>query len=189
MARDITSGFQTEIESKLLRPAVLVKAEFESGDVNLWSGYGQLIYNSDVYEGAGSLLKISGVQETQELKAISVTFQLSGVPSSFVSLALTENPRGRNISCWFAVLDTDYTLIADPYLLFKGKMDKMPLSDDGETSVISVIAESNLVDLRDSKERRNTPEDHKIDYPTDLFFDFIPTIQDRVVTWGAGRAD
>ena len=54
MARDITSGFQTEIEAQSLNPLILGKAEFPGGDVNIWSGYGDIVYNSDTYSGKGS---------------------------------------------------------------------------------------------------------------------------------------
>ncbi len=52
MARDITSGFSQEISAQRLAPIVLAKAEFDSGDVNLWSGYGNIIWNGDTYLGA-----------------------------------------------------------------------------------------------------------------------------------------
>lgn len=184
MARDITSGFQTEIEAQSLSPAILVKGEFDGGDVLVWSGYGDIIYNAETYSGAGTLLNISEVEETQKMQANGVTFSISGIPSSLVSLALSDNYQGKPITAWFAVLDSSGSLIADPYQLFSGKMDVMEINDDGETAIITIRAENDLVDLRDARERRYTPEDQKTDYPNDLGFDFVPTIQEIEIQWG-----
>lgn len=188
MARDITTGFEAEIEASALKPCILVKAEFDSGDLRLWSGLTEITYNAEAYTGAGNLLSVSAVQETQDLKANNVNFGLSGIPSSLVSIALSEDYQGRRITAWFGVLN-DSGLISDPYKIFSGFMDVMSLSDGGETAEITLSAENELIELRDAKERRYTPEDQKIDYPNDKGFEFVPTIQDRIVTWGAGRTD
>jgi len=42
MARDLTSGVITQINSRLLRPFVLVKMLYDSGDLNVWNGIGRL---------------------------------------------------------------------------------------------------------------------------------------------------
>ena len=86
MARDITAGFQTEIEADQLQPILLYKAEFDSGDVRFWSGYGELTYDSEIYIGSGELLGVTRVEETKELTANNVTIELSGIPASIVSI-------------------------------------------------------------------------------------------------------
>lgn len=185
MARSITSGFQDEIEASILSPAILVKAEFDGGDVRLWSGYGSITYDSETYTGTGHLGRITTIEETQRLQANGVTFQISGIPSSLISVTLSEDYQGRPITCWFAVLNSAGQLISDPYQTFSGKMDVMEIHDDGDTSIISIRAESDLIDLRESREKRYTPEDQKIKYPSDQGLDFVPTIQDTEVVWGS----
>jgi hypothetical protein len=186
MARDITSGFEAEIEADTLKPVLLLKAQFDSGTVYMWTGYGDLVFNSETYSGVGHFLAIDGVEETQELRAASTKFKLAGIPSGLLSLALSENYQGRNIFCYFGVLDTAGALIADPYLVFKGKMDVMEITDNGETAEITVSAENDLIDLRTVRERKYTPEDQRAYYPTDKGLDFVPTIQDVQITWGVG---
>lgn len=187
MARDITSGFQDEIDAQVLRPCLLVKGEFDGGDLNLWSGYGELSWGGDTYTGAGNLLNVTAVEESQELKANSVVFELDGLDAAIVSIALSEDYQGRPVTCWFAVLDTSGAIIADPYKLFSGQMDVMEVTDDGEKAILKMSAESDLIDLRDAKERRYTPEDQKLYYPNDKGLDFVPKINDIELTWGAGR--
>ena len=161
-------------------------AEFPGGDVNIWSGYGDIVYNSDTYSGKGELLSISAIAETQDLRANAVTFGLSGIPSSYVSTAFNENYQGRPITSWFGVLDDNGALVSDPYQIFSGRMDVMEIEDNGRTAEIRINAESDMIDLRESRERRYTPEDQKIDYPSDEGLDFVPKIQDVELTWGAG---
>lgn len=188
MARTLTTGFTTEIEAKVLRPGLLVKAQFTSGDVRLWTGIGDLTFNSEVYTGASTLLKVTRVTESKQLVANSATFELSGVDSAIRSLALSSSEHYQNnpISAWFAAFDTDRTLIADPYMFFSGKMDTMELTGTTDNPIVKVSAESDLTLLRKAKERRYTPEDQKQDYPDDLGYDYVPLIQDIELTWGAG---
>lgn len=185
MARDISSAFTDEINAKLLRPAFFIKAEFDSGDVRVWTGIGEKTYDSETYQGLGNFLSMSAIQESQDLQANGVQFNLSGVPSSYISIALAEDYQWRPISMWFAVLDTDKSIIADPYLVFQGKMDVLEIVDNGEESSLVMYAENDLIILTRDKERRYTPEDQKKDYPSDKGFDFVPLIQDVEITWGS----
>lgn len=189
MARDISSGFQTEIEAKELSPIILIKAEFDSGDLRFWTGYGEITFDSEVYTGSGDLVKMNRVEETQSLSANNVAFELSGVPSSLISIALTEDYQGRTVTAWFGALDNNGSIIADPYQIFSGFMDVMNIQDDGESATITVNSESELIVLKEAKERRYTPEDQKQDYPSDEGLDFVPLIQDIELTFGAGRTD
>lgn len=188
MARDITAGFQTEIESSSLLPILLFKAEFDGGHTRFWTGIGDLTFDSEIYTGSGDLIRIERVDETQDLVSNSVRVQLSGVPSSIVSIALAEPYQGRPITLWFGVIDRSTgALIADPYQIFKGKMDVMTLEDSGSEAKILLDSESDLIAFRQSRETRYTPEDQKVIYPADRGLDFVPLIQDIELTWGAGR--
>lgn len=184
MARDLTASFITEIDGNQLSPALLVKFEFASGDVRFWTGYGSKTYNSEEYTGIGDVMGVSTVEEVQDIRATSVTFTLSGLNSSVISAALQSQYQGRAVTMWFAVLDSSGALIADPYELFSGRMDVISFSDNGDAADFAIKCESNAIDIRKAKERRFTPEDQKIDYPSDKGLDYIPKIQDIDVVWG-----
>ena len=76
------------------------------------------------------------------------------------------------------------SVVSDPYAIFKGQMDTMSISDSGETAIITVRAESRLIDLDRSRERRYTSEDLKIDFPDDKGLEYIDDLQDKQITWG-----
>ena len=84
MSRDLTSGVVTEVESEQLSPILLLKAEFDGGDLRLWSGVGDIIYNSETYTGAGNLLGISNISETTDIEARGAVFALTGIDSSII---------------------------------------------------------------------------------------------------------
>lgn len=182
--RDLSTGFMTQIDARALRPLVLTKAEFDSGDVRMFTGTGAMSYDGEEYLGGGNFLKMTTVEETQELKAVSVTYELSGVPSSYIALALSERLTGRPIASWFGVLDEDNVL--ETQQIYGGLMDTMPIEDDiaaGEATIL-LNTESDLSILRNAVDRNYTPEDQKIAHAGDLFLDSVPTIQDIQINWG-----
>ena len=68
MARSLSASMVTEVTSNVMSPIVLIKLEFDSGDLNLWTGIGNITFNGDTYTGAGDVIDISTVQETTKLK-------------------------------------------------------------------------------------------------------------------------
>lgn len=184
MSRGLTNDMVTEVTSLQLQPILLLKAEFDGGDLLLWSGVGPVTYDGDVYTGAGNLLGISELEETKSIEAKGATFQLSGIPSSLISLALTDNYQGRPITCYFGCLDGSGVLVTDPVILFQGIMDVLQIDEGGDTATIGVAAENRLIDLRRSKVRRYTPEDQKQEFAGDLGLDFVAALQEKEIIWG-----
>lgn len=80
----------------------------------------------------------------------------------------------------------DNQVVLYPYAIFVGYINTMQIQDNGETSVISVDAESKLIDLQRPRERRYTGEDQKIDYPNDKGLDAVTWIQNQKIKWGSG---
>ena len=184
MARELGGEFINEITSTVVSPAMFVQFKFESGDLNLWTGYGDKTWDSKLFTGAGTFLGASPVEESQDLRATTVTFSLSGITSSIIASALSSNYQGRDVYMWFAVMNSNGEIIGDPYELFSGRMDIISFSDDGNMADFAIKCESNAIDIRKAKERRYTPEDEKIDYQDDMGLDCIPKIQDIDVDWG-----
>ena len=61
MSRTLSTEMQAVASAELVRPIYLVKMEFDSGDLFLWSGLGNLVYSGDTYVGTGDLMAISPV--------------------------------------------------------------------------------------------------------------------------------
>ena len=175
---------QTVATAAVVRPIVLVELEFDSAATRLWSGYGDLSWNSYTWTGAGNLMTLGGIEETTEVKAIGTQVSLSGLPSEIVSLALQEDYQGRTARIYLGALDESGDVISDPTIIFGGRMDVMSIEESGETAQINISIENRLIDFERTKIRRYTDQDQKIDYPDDRGFEFVASIQNTEIVWG-----
>lgn len=183
MSRDLEAGLVGEITAPALAPVLLAEFLFDAGSVRLWNGLGNLTALGNTYLGAGTLLALSQYEETSKLEAKGITFTLSGLSSSIISTALQEPYQGRECSLYIGALDSAGVLVSAPYRLFQGYMDVMEISESGETCSVSVSAESRMIIINRTKERRYTAEDQKAEFAGDLGFDFVTAMQDREIIW------
>lgn len=184
MSRSLSSGMLSAVTADAVKPIILIELDFDSGATNLWSGVGELTWNNLTWVGGGSLLNISGLEETNEVRALGVTVTLSGLDSSIVSASLSEDYQGRTATIWVGAMDESGNVIADPVIVFGGRMDVMSIRDSGETASMSISIENRLIDFERSKIRRFTDQDQKIDYPTDKGFEYVNAIQNKEIVWG-----
>lgn len=184
MSRTLSTEMQAVSTADLVRPIYLVKMEFDSGDLNLWSGLGNLIYNGDTYVGGGDLLTISPINESEELEANGCRIGISGVKQSLVALARDEPYQGRKIAMLLGAFDESGDIISDPVVVFSGFMDVMTITDSSDTSIISISCENKLIAFERASVRRYTAEDQKIDHPFDKGFEFVSKIKQKDIVWG-----
>lgn len=185
MPRQLTPAFIAAIQAKEVYPALLLRGEFDSGNLLLWTGLGQIEVGGETYTGAGTLLGIDPVEETASIQSTGTKLTLSGISSQVVSLAMQEPYQGRLVEIWLALFTAGNVLIDDPSILFSGRADQMVLSDEGTTCSIVLTAENRFVDLQRARIRKYEDQDQKIDYPADRGFEFLSVIQDVPLKWGA----
>lgn len=185
MPRTVSSAFQAAIANKTARMMLMFEAWFDSGPVLLWTGYGTITVLTRTYTGAGTFISLSEFKETDGVESQGLTIRLSGIPSSAVSLALSEAYQGRIVRIWFGMMTPDLGVIADPVLLFTGRADTMNITDAGDTCTIELNAENHFVDLLRGRGRKYTHQDQQIDYPNDNFLNKVELLQDQVFQWGA----
>lgn len=176
MSRGLTSAITTEIDSGRTRPAVFVKAEFDSGDLRLWTGKGELTWDSQTWTGAGNLLSIETIEETEETVARGARVRLNGMPAAILALAYSEEYQGRPCTIWMGFLDDNRAVIADPFILFRGSMDVIEDQEDGETATFILSVENALIALEKAPERTYTHEDQQELFPGDTCFIQMPDI-------------
>ncbi len=184
MARGLTSGVVTASGAPAVNLALLVEAEFSEGPIRMWTGIGAFVWGGKTFEGVGQFLGLSGVEETVQLAATGVTLSLSAIPSALVSLAYGQYVQGRPARVWLAFFSDAVELIADPVLIFAGRMDAVGDEDDGASATITVRAESNLADLKRINEQRLTDADHQRRFPGDKSLRFVKDLQNKPVIWG-----
>ena len=188
MARSITTAFNNAITSQVVRPLLALELEFSTGTLRFWNGYGDLTMtaggSSNTFTGLGDLMGVSAVSESDQVEAIGATLSLTGIKSSLISAALSANYTNRNASIFLGLFDTNKSVIADVYTLFRGKMDIMKIDEGAESATIVLNLENRLIALDRPKERRYTHEDQQLSFSGDLGFEFIPDLQDKEIIWG-----
>ena len=209
MSRTLPSSIQAELTKEVVYPFFAVELYFQSETVRLWTGYGELLLDGNTYLGAGTLLNISNVEETTEIEAKGASITMSGIPSTFLSLALSEPYQGRLCKIYLGMsipkaslitqasqeittqdlfelsLQTGETNLVE---IFSGELDQMNIVEEAESCTISVTAENVLIKLERPTVRRFTDQDQKSRYPTDRGLEFIASLQDKEIFWGRKAA-
>lgn len=184
MSRDISAGVQSAISATEVQPIILFEGSFASGSVYVWSGYGDLTWNSNTYSGVGTLGAISNVSEGSEISARGITVSMSGIPSDLISLVLGDVRQGAVGKVHMGFLNSSGVVIDDPILMFEGKLDVPSIQEGSDTSTITLSYESRLIDLQRPRESRYTNEDQQRAFPGDLGCEFIASLQEKQITWG-----
>ena len=187
MSRNLVAGLLAEVTAAELSPVMLAFFDFQSGGTRMWTGVGTISWNGNSYLGLGNFASISPVEESTDVRANGVSFQVSGVPSAMIALALADNYQGRDVKLWLGALNSSGALVADPYQIFSGRMDSVEIDEGPDTAVVRINAESRLIDLNRSKERRYTHEDQQINFPGDLGLEYMPTAQSTSFLWGGQK--
>lgn len=184
MSRDLTTAFKNAVTSDVTRPFLLFQAFLDSGTIRFWNGLGDLVYGGNTYTGAGHLLALSSIDETTKVESRGIQLKLSGVPSSLVSIALSEDYQGRKVTVDIGFFDSSGAIIVDPFRFFSGKADVMGIQYGAETATISLSAENDIIILQRINERRRTHEDQKLKSSTDTFFEGVAALQNKSIVWG-----
>lgn len=184
MSRVLSNAMKEMAVAKVVRPIFLVHMVFDSSELNIWSGVGDLSFDSVTYTGLGDLLSISDIKETSDISATGISVSLSGVKTSLIAVAKDQDYQGRELTVRLGAFNESGSLIADPVIIFSGFMDTMTIAEAGAYSSITIAVENKLVAFERAKVRRYTAEDQKIEYPADKGFEFVTSIVQKEIFWG-----
>lgn len=186
MTRGLTTAAAAAAQSEIVARTVAVDLDFPSGMVRINGSPASIFIGGVEYIGVGGLGGISTAEESAELQAYGITVSLSGIPRDAVALALGQAYQGRRATVWEVLLNRDtWQPIADPVIVFRGRMDQMNVTM-GQTATVEVRLENRLVDWERPKIRRYTTEDQRLTAPTDRGFEFVSDTVERDVVWPAG---
>ena len=184
MSRPMTSGMLGAIEASQLLPAIFVQATMASGTVYLWSGLGNIAWNGQTWQGVGSLLNISTVEEKAEVRATGISITLSDIDSTLLTDVLGEFQLCGPVTVFLGAFSAPGTLIANPITVWSGLLDQPTIDVSADTASISINCESRLIEMNVAVDRRYTDQEQQLDHPGDLGFSFVNSIQDQPIYWG-----
>ena len=185
MSRDTTAAVDAALAADNVRWICFVKLEFDSGTHYYTNAPYNFTWDGQTWTGLGRLGSINPIHETDSLEANGLQLILSVVDSTIAALALSEHYQGRPGSVWLAPLSEGYGVLADPVLLFRGRMDAMPISL-GKQANIGLTIESRLADWDRPRVRRYNNADQQAEYAGDRGFEFVEALVEKQILWGVG---
>jgi len=209
MSRSIPSDLATAFVQPQVMPAILMEAIFDSGPLRLWTGYGDLNYDGDIYTGAGNLIGISQAKETQDLEAQNLVATLNGASMALIGLALNEANRTRRrpfrlymttavstsrvatedepgaveLEDGSGYILLENNIVTTPYRFYSGLMDHFEGDEDAVQPNLRLSIENILIIGQRAKVSRYTHEEQTRLYPGDMGLEFINRLQDAEITW------
>lgn len=194
MPRLLTTAMSTAVTALRLAPVIFVEAQFLTGPLRIWTGYGDVTWDGKTWTGSRSgtdpsatpmMGSISTISESSTLDARGITLTMSGIPSDYISQILQECRQSYAVTVWVGALDLDTdAVLADPAIAFSGRMDVPQISEGGDACSVALTVESRFIDLQRPQERRYTHEDQQVDHPGDLGFEYVAQLQQLEISWG-----
>ena len=189
MTRTIATANKNETTAEVFRPVLFLFLDLDGGDVTVNSSDQDIAWDFDgdssdeTFTGVGQFGSVSVINESADLKASGIQCMLTGVPTTHISNALSESYSGRTAKLYIGFLNSSRVLVADPMVIFAGRIDAMDIQI-GKTASVSVSIESKLVDWERSRIRRYTNEDQRNLYSTDEFCEFVVQTVEKELVWG-----
>lgn len=188
--RSMSAALVAALAAPVVRPVILAELDWDSGFVRVHSGIGTLTANDPAdgealsFLGVGALGGISGIETPEELRAVNITMQLSGIPTDYLTEALTADYQGRAFRVFLGALAEDETgLVNDEIVpLASGYIDNMDV-DIGETATIIVNCRNALADWERPNVTLYSDEAQQRLHPGDTFCSRIAVAAEGEITW------
>jgi hypothetical protein len=171
--RTLTAAALAALQRSPIPLAVLVEMDL-AAPLRLNTASLTLGINGITYYGTQGLGKIEAVQDSPaEIKPLK--FELSGVPSAMIAVALAEPVQGKEARIKLAIYDPDIYQLLDVRQRWAGLLDVMAIEDGPVTATLQVTAEHAGLDLirpltslySDAEQRRLVPGDPGLQYMAD----------------------
>ena len=146
------------------------------------SGTPDLTFTAVLYTANGFLQAISAVTENVSTNIASMTLRISGVNQSIISDVLTNGHLHRAVSVKRAILD-DSDSIIDTFMIYKGFIEGMSISDKGESSSVSFAIANHWADFQRIEGRATNNSSQQHHHAGDLGFEFADQVSKKLL-WG-----
>ena len=186
MTRSLTTAVKNELATNDIKPVHLITIGF-STPVNITDCSFDLTSSvsgsSVTYSASDFILGISNHSEQTDLTKASLGLSLSGADQTFISLVLNENVTNDTVDIYRGFLNDSNTLIADPFLLYKGTIESFTISEGDNSSTLNLSIVSHWADFEKKNGRKTNNTSQQRFFSTDVGMDFSSqTVQD--IKWG-----
>lgn len=181
--RTLTTAAATALQGNPVPLAILVEMDL-TAPLFLNTSSLDLTIAGSTYYGTRGLGRIDAVQESPaEIKQLK--FELSGVPSTSIALALTEPVQGKAVRIKLAIFDPATYQVLDTRLRWAGRLDVMEISDGSPTATLMVTAEHSAIDfIRPTTSLYSDPEQRRL-FSNDPSLQYMADQTEMRVVWPA----
>ena len=186
MTRSLTTAIKNELATNDIRPVHLITIGFGT-PVNITDCSFDLTSSvsgsSVTYSSSDFIMGISNHSEQTDLSKATISLVLSGADQTFISTVLNENVINDVVTIFRGLLADDNTIIANPFLLYKGNIENFEISEQKTTSTLSLSIVSHWADFNKKNGRKTNNTSQQRFFSTDVGMDFSSeTVQD--IKWG-----
>ena len=186
MSRDIATAAAGAIIGEVVTRTVAVALEFDSATLRLCGAPFPLTIGGAEFLGVGALGSISPTEETADLQATTLTLTLSGIPRDIVATALDEPYQNRGATVWEVPLDpATMTALADPIIVFRGRIDTMTIGLDGQTGEVSITITNRMADWERPRQLLFSDEEQRRRFAGDRGFEYAASTETQEIVWPA----
>lgn len=182
MARTLTTAVKNEIATDSLQPINLIYINVSTG-LRVTDHYKDITYDSNTYTASSLFTKLSSVTESSEIQVSNITVTFTGADQTITSLFLSNPYLEKEAEIYKGFIDGNEALIADPFLLFKGRIESFSINESLDNSKVNVSIASHWADFSKVEGRKTNTGSQQLHFSDDLGFEFASqTVQD--IKWG-----
>jgi hypothetical protein len=183
MTRSLTAGVIAELATNKLNPVELIYLGISTGTYYT-DHYKNLTFDGNTYTASSLFLGSSEVQENADVAVNTLSLKFSGADTTIISLLLNNNYMNKPVKVYRGFLNDSQALIADPFLLFDGRISSFTLEEDTTSSSVNIIVASHWADFEKTSGRRTAENSQKIYFPNDKGMEFASKTAQRI-KWGS----
>jgi hypothetical protein len=184
MRPGITSNVIAELEAHINRPVWLFEADFAGGWLYLTTHRTNLTWNSHTYLGNGVFQGVRGINETLSTQTSGCEVIMSGVSNEMLVRAMDSTLQGKPGTIYLAFLDSDFSIISSPLVIFDGIVDVPKIIERQNGSDLTLSLDSKEALFERPKGYRYNSKTQEFLYPGDTGFRYALTLDQRTLTWG-----
>ena len=182
MARTLTTAVKNELATNSLQPINLLFLNVSTG-LRFTDHYKNVTYDSNTYTASSLFTKLSSVTESSEIQVSNITVTFTGADQTIISLFLSNDYIEKEAEIYKGFIGSNEAVIADPFLLFKGRIESFSISETLKDSKVNISIASHWADFSKVEGRKTNTGSQQIHFPNDLGFEFASqTVQD--IKWG-----
>lgn len=182
MTRTLTTALKNELATDSLQPITLVYINVGTG-FRFTDHYKDITYDSNTYSASSLFTKLTSVTESSEVEVSNITLSFSGADQTIISLFLSNNYMEKEAEVYKGLLNTSEAVIADPFLLFKGRIESFSIDESINQSNANIVVASHWSDFSKIEGRKTNTGSQQIHFSSDKGFELASqTVQD--IKWG-----